>query len=289
MLLTRRGFVGRTAGVLAGTILGSRTISNGLEGKAPHVRFAAMLPKRPIRERARLAERLGYQGIELSMGCRSWELSPEFVLAELKGTAIEVSAIGGACQFQNQDAKVRAQGIEQDRKCLELAKAVGATQVGEHYLPAGDTLQKEDWLVIDGLRQLATDVKRTGVEIVLEPLSNSKDKRSINLQSHGVRVLKAIGAPGIKLVSDFNHMQLENNDIGQSLTRWGVHTGAVHLPGEKRFVPGGELFDYRPGFRALKGHGYSGWLTIECYFDENDPEPELARALKYVKQQWSES
>jgi sugar phosphate isomerase/epimerase len=290
MLLTRRGFAARTAAALAGTIWGVRATCGAQIGKAGDVRFAVMLPHAgtPIRARALLLQRLGYQGLEFSGAERSWELSPRFILGELKGIEIQVSAVGGACEFQNPDPRARAQGIEQDRKCLELARALGAKQMGEHYLPGGDTLQEEDQLVIEALKQLAADVQRTGVEIVLEPLSH-KDTHHTDLQEHAVRVVQAVGAPGIKVVSDFNHMQIENNDIEAALTRWGAYTGAVHLPGEKRFGPGAMPLDYRPGFRALKRHGYSGWLSIESCFSEDDPGPCLAGALEYVKEQWSEA
>jgi len=84
-------------------------------------------------------------------------------------------------------------------------------------------------------------------------------------------------------------MQLEEKDIGETLTRDGKYTGYVHLAdGEKRTEPGSLPFDYRPGFRALKKWGYSGWLTVESRATDN-PEAALARALKYLEEQWSEA
>jgi sugar phosphate isomerase/epimerase len=58
--------------------------------------------------------------------------------------------------------------------------------------------------------------------------------------------------------------------------------------GEKRTEPGSLPFDYRPGFRALKKWGFSGWLTMESVATDN-PEAALRRALLYLKQQWSEA
>lgn len=81
-------------------------------------------------------------------------------------------------------------------------------------------------------------------------------------------------------------MQLEETDIAQTLLRYGKYTGYVHLAdGEKRTEPGSLPFDYRPGFRALKQWGYSGWLTVESEASDN-LEAALARALQYLKQQW---
>jgi sugar phosphate isomerase/epimerase len=231
--------------------------------------------------------------MEFAGGDSSWMLSPDFILAELKGIGIEVSTIAGGLQLQSSDPQLWAQGIEHDRKCLELAKTLGVRQVGEHYLPGGDTLTAKDQPVVEALKRLGPDIERTGVEIVLEPMSHGGAHVTV-LQRHAVQVIQAAGVPGVKVVSDFNHMQIEGNDIGECLRRWGEYTGAVHLPGEKRIGPDSHLFDYRPGFRSLKTHGYSGWLSLECcWWSKEDraegPEACLTRALRYVKEQWNEA
>jgi sugar phosphate isomerase/epimerase len=84
-------------------------------------------------------------------------------------------------------------------------------------------------------------------------------------------------------------MQMEEKDIAETITRYGEYTAYVHLAdGEKRTEPGSLPFDYRPGFRALKKWGFSGWLTVECRASDN-PRAALARALEYLKQQWSQA
>ncbi|HZP02522.1 MAG TPA: hypothetical protein VFD30_19730, partial [Terriglobia bacterium] len=76
---------------------------------------------------------------------------------------------------------------------------------------------------------------------------------------------------------------------GATLTEYGKYTGYVHLAdGAKRTEPGSLPFDYRPGFRALKKWGFSGWLTVESKATDNPPAA-LARALKYLKEQWAEA
>ena len=58
--------------------------------------------------------------------------------------------------------------------------------------------------------------------------------------------------------------------------------------GTARTEPGSLPFDYRPGFGALKQWGFSGWLTVESVATAN-PAAALARALAYLKKQWSEA
>jgi sugar phosphate isomerase/epimerase len=84
-------------------------------------------------------------------------------------------------------------------------------------------------------------------------------------------------------------MQLEEADPAETLRHHGRRTGYVHLAdGAARTEPGSLPFDYRPGFRALKAHGFSGWLTIESSAS-TDPESALARALDYITKQWDQA
>ena len=259
----------------------------------PNVRFGVRTPfpaKMGLGERAVLVKGLGYDGIELGP---EWLNQPvDAIRKELDGTGVAVSAIVGSIGLLDPDAAKRAEAVELDRKRLTMAKELGADCLievpvfGPNRFPSRAV---EDQLLIAGLKELADDVKRSGVTLLLEPLTR-KETHYMNLQSHGVDIIRAAGKPpGFKLLSDFYHMQLEEQDIGATLSRTGEFTGYVHLAdGEKRTEPGSLPFDYRPGFRALKKWGYAGWLTMESRATDT-PQAALARALKYIKAQWAEA
>jgi sugar phosphate isomerase/epimerase len=243
-----------------------------------------------------LVERLGYQGMELGP---EWLNQPaDAIRKQLEGIQIAVSAIVGSIKLLDTDPQARAQAVELDRRRLRMAIELGVDNVIEvptfgpnrfqDISPLMTPRQIEEQLLTAGLKQLAPDVARTGVTILLEAL-NKKETHFINRQDQMVDIIKAVGKPGFKLLSDFYHMQLEETDIGATLTRDGQYTGYVHLAdGEQRTEPGSLPFDYRPGFRALKKWGYAGWLTVESRATDN-PEAALARALKYLKNQWKEA
>ena len=114
-------------------------------------------------------------------------------------------------------------------------------------------------------------------------------KKRMYLQSQAAGIIRAVDAPGFRLLSDFYHMQLEEKDIAATLREYGKYTVYCHLAdGKARTEPGSLPFDYRPGFRALKEWGFSGWLNMECNATDN-PEAALARALAYIKKQWAEA
>jgi sugar phosphate isomerase/epimerase len=300
----RRGFLGATLGSLTAAALGGSELigSSPGPGRAPakpgEVRFGVRGPfrEKTIRERAQLLQKLGYQGLEL--GPEFLDRSADSILKEIEGTGIVISAIVGSIKLLELDPAVRAQAVETDRQRLEMAKALGASGVIEvpvfgpnrfqDLSPLMTPLEIKDRLLIAGLKQLAPDVARTGVNILIEPLTK-KETHFMNLQSHGAEIIHAVGAPGFKLLSDFYHMQMEEKDIGETLAAHGHHTAYVHLAdGEKRTEPGSLPFDYRRGFRALKNAGFAGWLTVESGATDNHVDA-LARALKYLKQQWAEA
>lgn len=293
----RRTFLAGCGAALAGVTLArgaGRAVAAGHE-----VRFGVRspLPKElALRERAQLVKRLGYDGIELGP---EWLKQPvESIQEQLAGIGIAVSAIVGSIKLLDTDPQVRAQAVDLDRKRLEMARTLGAGAIIEvpvfgpnrfqDLSPIMTPREIEERLLVAELNELAPDVQRTGIKLLIEPLTK-KETHFINLQSQGAEVIEAVGAPGFNLLSDFYHMQMEEKDIAETLKRYGEYTVYVHLAdGAARTEPGSLPFDYRPGFGALKQWGFSGWLTVESGATDT-PEAALARALAYLKKQWSEA
>lgn len=290
--------ISRRALLMAGGAALAARPSPAQSGAPRAVRFGVRtpFPKVSLRERAMLVRRLGYDGIELGP---EWLNQPvESIQEQLAGTGAAVSAIVGSIELLDTDPQKRAEAVELDRRRLRMAKELGADCVIEvpvfgptrfqDLSPLMTPRQIEEKLLVAGLKQLAADVERTGITLLLEPC-NRKETHFMNRQSQAAEIIEAVGAPGFRTLSDFYHMQLEETDIGDTLSRYGRYTAYVHLAdGEKRTEPGSLPFDYRPGFRALKQWGFAGWLTVESGATDN-PEAALGRALIYLKRQWSEA
>ncbi len=286
---SRRSFVQTST---AAAVLAHGAVQSGT------VRFGVRTPLegKTLRDRAHLLRDLGYEGIELGP---EWLNQPApAILDELRPADISVSAIVGSLKLLDTDARARADATELDSRRLIMAKELGAYGVIEvpvfgpnrfqDLSPLLTPQQIEERLLVAALKQLAPDVRRTGVKVLLEPIARRWTHFMI-MQGEGARIIDAVGAPGFELLTDFFHMQLEERNVTETLEAYAKYTGYVHLAdGAKRTEPGSLPFDYRPGFSALKKRGFSGWLTMEC--DASDsPRPALSRALKYVKQQWADA
>lgn len=263
------------------------------------VRFGVRTPlpeKLTLRERAQLVKKLGYDGIELGP---EWLDQPvEAIQDQLSGIGLPVSAIVGALSLLDTDPLIRAQSVDLARKRLDMARVLGAADMIEvpvfgpnkyqDLSPLMTAREVEEKLLVTELKELVPDVQHTGVNLILEPC-NQKETHFMYLQSQAAKFIEAVDAPGFKILSDFYHMQIEERDIAATLREYGKYTVYVHLAdGRARTAPGTLPFDYRPGFRALKEWGFSGWLTMEFRAKENH-EALLASALDYIKKQWAEA
>ena len=243
-----------------------------------------------------LVKKIGFDGIEIG---NEWANKPLDVLQkELDGVDVAVSAIVGSIQLLNVDAQKRAEAVETDRQRLQVAKALKADCMIEvptfgpnHFpdlSPVMNAREVEERVLVAELKQLVADVEASGVTLLLEPC-NHKETHFMYQQGQAAAIIERVGSPGLGILSDFYHMQIEEPSIAETLAVHGRLTRYVHLAdGEKRTEPGSMPFDYRPGFHALKKWGYSGWLTVESKATDS-PEAALGRALKYLKQQWAEA
>src|ERR1039457_343085 len=257
--VTRRGLLAVAGAALAGSI-GARRASAASRG----VRFGVRppLPKKSLHELALMLKEIGYDGIELSRDWYGQGQPVEELQKQLEGTGIAVSAIIGSIFLLDVDPAKRAKAIELDRQRLQMAKVLKA--------------------------EFMNEVPVFGAPLLVEPCMR-KETHFMNRQEQAARIIEAVGSPSIGILSDFYHMQLEEPSIPEALSRYGKHTSYVHMAdGEQRMEPGSLPFDYRPGFHELKKWGYSGWLTVESKFTDNE-QAALTRALKYIKQQWAEA
>ncbi len=143
-----------------------------------------------------LVHRLGYDGIELG---QEWLNQPvEAIREQLAGIDLAVSAIVGSIQLLDTDPQKRAEGVELDRRRLQMAKDLGADCVIEvpvfgankfqDISPVMTAREVEEKLLIAGLRQLTGrgTCERTGITLLLEPC-NHKETHFMNRASPGQR------------------------------------------------------------------------------------------------------
>ena len=124
--------------------------------------------------------------------------------------------------------------------------------------------KKEFALVVKNLKVLAAYAEKKGVQICVEPL-NRFETDFLNTCEKGLRLIKAVGSPALKLHLDTFHMNIGEKDQGKAIRAAGKHLGHFHACGSDRGTPGNDHIDWKPIVAALKAVRYKGDIVIESF------------------------
>ena len=125
--------------------------------------------------------------------------------------------------------------------------------------------QKKEWaLVVKNLKELAAYARAKGVTICVEPL-NRFETDFLNTCDQGLRLVRAVKSPAVKLHLDTFHMNIEEKDQAAAIRKAGRLLGHFHACGSDRGTPGGDHIAWPAIVKALKAVGYKGDVVIESF------------------------
>jgi len=117
--------------------------------------------------------------------------------------------------------------------------------------------------LVDITEMVGKEAAKYGITIVIEPL-NKNETNIVNSVAEGLKLVKDVNHPNVKLLADFFHMRVENEDmniIGECKS-YMKHTHIAN--GNGRVYPLSENEDiYKEFFEKLKSIDYEGRLSIE--------------------------
>jgi D-psicose/D-tagatose/L-ribulose 3-epimerase len=224
--------------------------------------------REPLRETAERLRAAGYDGIELSGEPDALDLAE--VRSVLDATGLAVTSICGLYtperDISHPDAGIRAGGVDYVKRCVELAQEVGAkvlivvpTAVGR-VAPVGAREQELE-LAAASLAEAAAG-SGGEVAIAIEAL-NRFETYLVNTLEQASELRALAGSPGIELMADLFHMNIEEADVVGAVRAHSGTIAHVHLADSNRRPPGQGHTDFRAVFAALADTGYGGALTME--------------------------
>lgn len=254
-----------------------------------------LVPGATFAEKLRNLEAWGFEGVELN-GAKLND--PEGFAerkAALRNSPVRASSICGGCPAELvHPSKDRRQACADAlRRQLDHAAELGA--VGPITVPIFNSndrvpdlspwrtrAQIERELLVTMLRPLADYAARAGCAILLEPL-NRYESNSLPSQEAGASIVREVGSPGLRLMSDLFHMHIEEPDTPATLRAAGDAVGHVHLADNTRKEPGSGDIDFRAAFAALREAGFGGYMAYECGLS-GPAEEILPRSAAYLKE-----
>jgi D-psicose/D-tagatose/L-ribulose 3-epimerase len=237
----------------------------------------------PLEETARRLADTGYDGIELSG--EPDDVSAAGARAIVEPLGLAVSSICGIYtperDLSHPDPSVRRAGIDYVRRCAELGAELGAgvvivvpTAVGRTQ-PLEDAESEWNWAV-ESIAEAAGAIPAEGPRIVLEAL-NRYETYLVNSLDRADELRQAIGSDRVALMADLFHMNIEEDDVVDSVRAHAAQIAHVHLADSNRREPGRGHTDFAGVLAALDETGYVGALTME--FLPATANPYLAASL----------
>lgn len=142
-------------------------------------------------------------------------------------------------------------------------------------------------VLIEGLSELGEHAAKEGVAVSFEPLNRYED-HMVHTLSEAVDLCKAVGLPSVKVMADFFHMNIEEQDLASAITQAGDYLTHVHLADSNRLQPGLGHTDFSPAFRALEQIGFAGYMALECHL-RGEPSAALSETARYIRSLYNQS
>lgn len=214
----------------------------------------------------------GFDGVEVPIFRPS-----EFPSAHLR-SALEANDLGATAvtvlveglNIISPDADIRRRSIADfEDKIRAVADAGIRVLTGPMYSPVGylpgrrRTSDEWKWAV-DGFQSVTPVLEATGVTLAIEPL-NRFETYFLNTVADGVALCDEVAHPGVGLLVDTFHSNIEEKDIAAAYRLAGRHLKHVHTCENDRGIPGSGHIEWPSIVEAIKSTGYDGWLTIESF------------------------
>lgn len=218
---------------------------------------------------------LGFDGIELFTGSAD-AIDPDHLNDLLKKYSLQLAAVGtGAGKvlhgwtLTDPDPEIRKQAISFISDMIEFGAKFGAPAIigsmqGSFGIGTGLRLYHGFEHFCEGLDILGDKAKEQGVFLLVEPL-NRYETSGFNYIFSFDNFQPYLKTQNVKVLADLFHMNIEEENLEQTIRDYGRHIGHVHFADSNRRPMGMGHTDMGPIAAALKEIGYSGFLSAEAF------------------------
>jgi len=159
--------------------------------------------------------------------------------------------------------------------------------IGSMQGSSSDSANRNDCLVWLGeaLEELGEVSKNAGTFLIYEPL-NRYETNLFNRFGDGCVFLEGLQTTSVSLLADLFHMNIEEENIAQTLLDGAKHVGHVHFADSNRRPVGYGHTPIEPIARALTEIGFSGCVSAEA-FDWPDPDTAAQKTITSYRKYFS--
>jgi D-psicose/D-tagatose/L-ribulose 3-epimerase len=216
----------------------------------------------------------GFDGVEIAVEDPD-HIDSDYVRAQLDRHGLVCTSVC-ACFPPSRDlrgtqAQQRA-AINYMKRLINIADTLGTKIVmGPLYSATGraDAVPpaeyRQQWrTVVKHLKTICQYAEERGKVICMEPL-NRFETDFLNTVEQGLKMIRDVKSPGLKLLLDTFHMNIEEKNPADAIRRAGEHVGHIHASASDRGTPGRDHVDWKAIGKALKDIRYNGAVVIESF------------------------
>lgn len=258
------------------------------------MRFAIqdnLLGQSNYKDSFKLAKEIGFEAVELNFFQK--ELTESHAEEIAKAAEISGMEIGAVCggylnwiaDFDEEKRQTAIAGVKASLRNIaqmggEGIIAPAAYGMYARRFPPKRPLEEDKRILTDSLEKIAETAEKYGVMFYLEPLNRYED-HMINMTSEAVHYIDAVASKNVRILGDLFHMNLEEDDIAETIEKYSDYIGYYHLADSNRKLPGFAHLDFKPVLNKLKVTGYDGTLSIECHLRGQTVEG-ISRSLDFL-------
>ncbi len=221
--------------------------------------------------------RLGFEQLELNGGTVALMKEAErMAIAEAaaaKGIALSYGiGLPAARDPSSLDEAVRKEGVRFMRAMIDAVASMGGGMIGgtvHSTWPAkapadlaGKAAVRERSL--KSMRELAPYAHDHGVLLNIEVL-NRFEHFLFNVCDEAIAFVEEVGSPGLGILLDTFHMNIEEDSFGEAIRKTGRHLSALHIGETNRRPPGEGRMPWQEIKAALDDIGFDGPLVMEPF------------------------
>lgn len=183
--------------------------------------------------------------------------------------------------FGDSNPSIRKEAIKRTIEAMKIAEEFNAgVNVGRLRGRFVDGVNREDTIkwATEGFLECAESHKN--VNLLLEPI-NHKVSNFILTTEEGVNFIKGLNKPNIRLMLDYIHMMIENEDLKRSVNMASGYFDHVHVCDSDRKPLGMGDYQIEEFADALMNTGYDGYVSIEA-FDTSDYPVYISKSIEVL-------
>ncbi len=250
--------------------------------------FSAVAVRGSWEEGIRLAEGLGYDGVELAVRDPA-AIDLARVAARVADAGLAISAIGtgqaylrDALSLSSLDAGIRARAIERLDSHLDAAARLRVPVIiGLLRGRIEDSEEDTDRRFLDSLRQVLPAAERGEVRILIEPI-NRYETDYVATVDQALDLADRAGSHRLAVLADTFHMNIEEASPAGALRRCGNRLAHLHVADSNRRAPGWGHIDFEEIVTVLKEIDYAGYLSAEV-LPLPDPAAAAAQTVRHLR------